>query len=217
MQRFLSLSLSALATLAAQTEVGMAQTQYKMEKMASAPEGVPAGFTALLQKEGSRVTGPDGKAAFHIWFRAEAPKSAAPSTEDAVSMPTVPHGAFLGVVHFPQTWADRRGQTIKAGVYTLRYSMFPVNGDHQGVAPQRDFLLLTPVAGDADPAALPSFDELVEMSRKASGTPHPAVLSCWKADPLKPGFAPEGEHDWVLQGTIGDLPVAIILIGKAEG
>jgi hypothetical protein len=217
MQRFLGLSWFAVMMVAAQTEVGLAQAQYKVEKVSAAPEGVAAGFTALLQKEGSRVSGADGKAAFEIWFRAEAPKSASPSNEDAVSLPTVPHGAFLGVVHFSQPWADRRGQTIKAGIYTLRYSMFPVNGDHQGVAPQRDFLLLTPVAGDADPAGLPTFDQLVEMSRKASGTPHPAVLSCWKADPLKPGFAPEGEHDWVLQGTVGDLPVAIILIGKAEG
>lgn len=213
MQRILSLSLLMTAAFSG---AGLAQAQYKMEPATTMPAGLADGFTSLLNKQGSRVTAADGKVAFEIWFRAEAPKGAA-SAEDAVSMPTVPHGAFMGVVHFPQTWADRRGQTIKPGVYTMRYSMFPVNGDHQGVAPQRDFFLLTPAAADTNPAALPTFDQLVEMSRKATGTPHPAVFSCWKADPLKPGFAPEGEHDWVIQTKIGDLPVALILIGKAEG
>ena len=53
------------------------------------------------------------------------------------------------------------------------------------------------------------------MSRKASGTPHPAVLSFWKADSDAPGFSKQGESDWVLQAKIGDTPIAIILIGLA--
>jgi hypothetical protein len=86
------------------------------------------------------------------------------------------------------------------------------------VAPQRDFALLTPTAEDKDPAALPNFQTLVEWSRKASGTPHPATLSIWKADTdFKPGFEKQGENDWVLQTKIGDTPVAIILIGQAAG
>src|SRR5882762_5012164 len=66
--------------------------------------------------------------------------------------------------------SDRRGQTIKAGVYTLRYGIMPVNGDHQGAAPQRDFVLMTPAADDKDLNATPNFEALVAMSRKASGT-----------------------------------------------
>ena len=77
----------------------------------------------------------------------------------------------------PAAAANRRGQSIKPGVYTMRYSNNPVDGAHLGVAPQRDFLLLTPLANDPDPNAMPDFATLVSWSRKASGTPHPAVFS----------------------------------------
>ena len=133
-----------------------------------------------------------------------------------MSLPTLVHGAVVGVVHFPARYSDRRGQTLKPGVYTMRYSMYPINGDHQGAAPQRDFFLLTPAAEDKDPAAAPNFDTLMNMSRKASSTPHPAVFSVWKAEPFKPGLAAEGEQDWVLETKLGDIPVAIILVGKVD-
>ena len=54
------------------------------------------------------------------------------------------------MIRLPERGADRRGQTIKPGVYTLRYGNYPQNGDHQGVEPQRDFLVLSPVAEDKD-------------------------------------------------------------------
>jgi hypothetical protein len=99
----------------------------------------------------------------------------------------------------------------------LRLSYHPVNGDHQGVAPQRDFLVLTPAAIDTDPAAMPDFETLMNWSKKASGTPHPAVLSMWKVDDgFAAGFSKMGE-DWVLQTKVAETPIAIILIGKAEG
>ncbi len=145
------------------------------------------------------------------------PKASGAPEENSTA--AIVHGALLGAIHFPKKASDRRGQTINAGVYTLRYSMFPINGDHQGVAPQRDFALLTPAAEDRDPAATPDFNTLMGWSRKASGTPHPAVLSIWKqeASDFKPGFAAMGEHDWVLQSKAGDIMLAVILVGKAEG
>ena len=100
----------------------------------------------------------------------------------------------------------------------MRYSQYPVNGDHQGVAPQRDFALLVRMADDTDPAGTPGFDALVALSAKASGTPHPAVLSIWNSTSDKfPNFSKLGDHDWVLDTKIGDLPISIILAGKVEG
>ena len=123
----------------------------------------------------------------------------------------------MGVVRFPEKHSDRRGQQIKAGVYTMRYSYFPQNGDHQGVAPQRDFLLLTPAADDTDLDSKPTFEGLTEMSRKASGTPHPSVFSFWKEeDNFKPGLQVMGEHDWVLFTNAGGLNLGIILVGSAD-
>ena len=106
---------------------------------------------------------------------------------------------------------------MKPGVYTLRYSMFPINGDHQGVAPQRDFLVMSPAALDQAAAPVAKFDDLMNMSRKVSGTPHPAVLSMWLVESgFQAGMSQAGEHDWALQAEVGDAKISLILVGKAE-
>jgi len=53
---------------------------------------------------------------------------------------------------------------------------------------------------------------------KASGTPHPAVLSIWNSTSDKfPNFSRQSDHDWVLDVKVGDVPISIILAGKVEG
>lgn len=187
--------------------------QYKAGPAGAPPAEVAPAIAQALQKSGAKITN-NGAAYCDIWFRADQP-TGAKSTEDNVTLPFIPQGALLGVIRFNSSGADRRGQTIKAGVYTLRYGIMPVNGDHQGAAPQRDFLLMVPAADDKDLNATPNFDTLVAMSRKASGTPHPAVLSFWKADTDPPGLSKQGESDWVLVTKLGDTPIAVILIGFA--
>lgn len=183
------------------------------ESAGAPPAEAGPAITALLQKEGVRIK--DGaKTVMELWFVNTAP-SGPPTGETNVSLGTVPHGSLLGIVRFPEKGSDRRGQGIKPGVYTARLSFFPPDGNHQGVSEQRDFLLLSPVAEDKDPKANPDYGTLTALSMKASGTPHPAVLSLWKADPanFKAGVAQEGEHDWVLQHKVGELPVAVIVAG----
>jgi hypothetical protein len=188
---------------------------YKLEAIATAAPGLPTAYASLIQTEGYRVVGPSGPWC-EIWFRKSIPTGAKPA-DDSVALP-IAQGTLLGVLRFPSSGADRRGQTIKPGVYTLRYSDYPVDGSHQGVAPQRDFVLLTPIANDADPNATPAFDALVQMSEKASGTPHPAVLSIEApTGSTFPAVTKEGDHDWVLSVRIGNLPLAIIVAGKFEG
>jgi len=190
-----------------------AVAQYKTEPAGPPPSDLPAAMSQVLAKDGTKVTN-NGSPYCEIWLRTQKP-SGPKSSEESVSLPSIPQGALIGVIRFDGNGSDRRGQTIKPGVYTLRYSIMPVNGDHQGAAPQRDFLLMTPAAQDTDANATPNFDALVGMSRKASGTPHPAVLSFWKADSDTPGFAKQGDNDWVLQSKLGDTPIAIILVGVA--
>jgi hypothetical protein len=187
-----------------------------MEPLAAPPADLPAAYASLIQKSGYRVSGPAGPFC-DIWFRTTLP-SGPKSAEDAVSFPTIPQGALLGVISFPGKGADRRGQTIKPGLYTLRYSLYPINGDHQGVAPQRDFAVLSPIADDKDPNATPAFDPLVEMSRKASGTPHPAVLSIETppSGATAPSLNQEGEKDWTLAVKVGETSFAIIVVGKSD-
>ena len=188
---------------------------YKLEPIATAAPGLTAAYAALIETGGYRITGPSGPWC-EIWFRKSIPAGAKPA-DNAIAFP-IAQGTLVGILRFPATGADRRGQTIQPGVYTLRYSNYPVDGSHQGVAPQRDFVLLTPIAGDADPNATPAFDALVQMSTKASGTPHPAVLSIeTPSGSTFPAVTKEGDHDWVLNVKIGNLPFAVIVAGKVEG
>jgi hypothetical protein len=193
----------------------LAFAQYKMEPAGAPPADLP--FASTLQQQGVKILGPSGSEYCEVWFRTQLP-SGPKAADDAVTLPTIPQGALLGVIRFAGPAQDRRGQPLKAGTYTLRYSQYPVNGDHQGVAPQRDFGLLVPAADDKDPNSTPGFDALVAMSNKASGTPHPAVLSLSSSSSDKfPNFSKQNDHDWVLDTKIGDQAVAIILAGKVEG
>jgi hypothetical protein len=187
--------------------------QYKAEPAGPPPSDVAPSIAGALQKNGTKITN-NGTPYCEIWFRTDKPSGGKNAGEEAVSLPTIPQGVLLAVIRFDGKGSDRRGQNIKAGVYTLRYALMPVNGDHQGAAPQRDFMLLVPASDDKDLNAMPSFEALVAMSRKASGTPHPAVISMWKADQPKDGLSQQGD-DWVLQTKLGDTPIAVILIGTA--
>jgi hypothetical protein len=189
---------------------------YKLEPIATAAPGLPEAYTAAIQAQGFRVSGASG-AWCEIWLAKSLPVG--PKPDDAAISFGVAQGTLLGVIRFPDKGADRRGQIVPAGVYTLRSSLFPVDGAHSGVAPQRDFALLTPLAADPDPAVKPAYDDLIKMSRKASGTPHPAILSL-ETPPTgatAPSVAKEGEHDWTLTVKAGNLTFSIIVVGKAEG
>jgi hypothetical protein len=187
--------------------------EYKLETIATPAPGVPAGYAAELAGQGYRVAGPSG-AWCEVWF-AKAIPTGAKSTDQAIVFPIV-QGALLGVIRFPGAAYDRRGQQLKAGTYTLRYSHFPADGAHQGVAPQRDFALATPVGSDPDPKAMPDFEKLVAQS-KLSGTAHAAVFSLEPpAGSTMPSVTKEGEHDWVLNVKVGDVALGLIVAGKVE-
>ena len=61
-----------------------------------------------------------------------------------------------------------------------------------------------------------TLDEVISAGTKISGTKHPSILSVTPGSG-KTGFTQEGKQDWTLNTKVGDLPIAIILIGKADG
>lgn len=190
-----------------------AAADYRTEP-AGPPPAEAGALAPALAADGIRVVKPDGGALCSFWFAREVGKESQPEQNATWG---IAHGTFLGVVKVESRWSDRRGQPIRPGVYTLRLSFFPMNGDHQGVAPQRDFAILSPVEIDKDAAAKPSFDQLMDMSRKASRTPHPLVLSLWKeSGPVETGITAEGESDQVLRTTIAGTPVALIVYGRSD-
>jgi len=188
---------------------------YKMQAGGAPPDEAGA-LKAAVEGKSIKIVDGTGKVYCELWLRST-PAPAGKSTEENVTMPEVIPGTFFGLIQFPAAAADRRGQPIKPGLYTVRYSNFPITGDHQGVAPQRDFLIVSKAGDDSDAGTPLKFNDLMALSRKASGTTHPLVLSIWKPDTFTAGFTKEGEHDWILQTKVGSLPMAIILIGRGEG
>ena len=186
--------------------------QYSVEPAGAPPAELSPDMIAALSPEGHKIVASDGSVYAEVWFR-NSSADTADTGENEVSWNTVAHGTMIGAIRFPGEGADRRGQVIQPGVYTLRFSFYPVDGAHQGVEPSRDFLILSPAAIEKDPSATPSFEELMNLSRKASGTPHPAALACWKAgDDWQAGLVEMGE-DWVLNVKIGETNVSVIVKG----
>jgi hypothetical protein len=193
-----------------------ASAQYKYEAAGAPPSELSPEIAAALQEKGHRVLAADGKPWCELWF-VKAPTKGPVTGEAEVTWKTVVPLSVVGVIRWPAQGYDRRGQTIKAGVYTLRYGNYPVSGDHLGVAPQRDFLVMSPADLDKDPKPLAKFDDLMAFSKKAAAAAHPAVLSMWLVESnYQPGLDQAGEHDWALQAEVGDAKIAVILVGKAE-
>jgi hypothetical protein len=196
--------------------VSLGFAQYKVEPAGPPPPDLDAAVAAALQKDGAKIVGPNG-AVCEVWFRNTAPSGPKSETPN-VALPTIPHGTFLGVIRFQTQGEDRRGQMLKPGLYTLRYSHYPTNGEHIGIAPQRDFAILAPAATDKDVSATPNYEELMNLSRKASGTPHPATLEMSSSSAgTVPSLEKSGEKDWFLHGKMGDLPFSILVVGRFEG
>jgi hypothetical protein len=180
-----------------------------------------AGSDALkkvLEPNGSRIS-IGGELYCEIWLRAGLP---AGKTDAQGAMYTaLGESVLVGVMTIVKPTTDFRGQAVKPGTYTLRYAVHPVDGNHLGISPIRDFLALVPVEIDQNPDAHPKFEELMKMSAKVAGTNHPAVISLV---PAQGGSAPkldqEGTHvifSSKLKSQAGsDLPVAFIVKGIAE-
>jgi hypothetical protein len=136
-----------------------------------APE-VVAPIRDLLANDG--VTVKRGDNTLEFWFAKALALTAAPS--GAPTFSDVPEGAVVGAVRIAQAMNDIRGLTVKPGVYTLRFAHQPQDGDHSGVSPFREFLLLCPAAADQTADAL-GYKGTVSLSKKASGRSHPITLS----------------------------------------
>ena len=165
----------------------------------------PAIKTAIGAAPGARVV--MGSTTLELWWGA--PKAAA---WDALE-----EGAVIGAMRVTGAYRDIRGKVVKAGVYTLRYALQPQNGDHLGAAPNREFLLLSPAAVDADPKPL-GFDGTVALAKQTTGTSHPASLSI---DPPSSTDAPLTTYttDPELKGVVfkaGSLIFGLILSGRIE-
>ena len=184
-------------------------------------EGASDSLKTAIEAQGQRVLLSDGSVVCELWMRKAVPARAKTDVAGAVYT-AIQDSAVVGVISFPKGGTDFRGQAIKPGAYVLRYALHPTDGNHMGISPIRDFLLLVPVGGDPNVDAQFKFEELTKLSTKASGTNHPAPLSLVSVEgkSVFPSVF-ENEHGHVgfaakLKTTAGEMPIAFIVKGVAE-
>jgi hypothetical protein len=181
---------------------------------------VPEAIRQVLVPKGYRIAPDEAGAAVEIWYRQDVPAQPKTAAADAVYDRLAP-SALIGVLHLIRSSTDYRGQTVPPGYYTLRAALMPNDGNHLGVAPSRDFLLLVPVAADPGPQAVPKFQDLVALSRQASGTKHPAPLSLVPAEGAAPlGVSRDDEGHSIFTTSVHlasgeELPIALVVKGTA--
>ena len=185
-------------------------------------EGAPTEVSEAIRKElapaGNRVLR-GGKPFVDFWFRAAVP-TADPAKGLGINYPTVRQGGLVGVARFHAGSSDFKSQKFPAGVYTMRFAIQPEDGDHQGTAESRDFLLLCQTAVDQSPDAVES-KELNKLSAKVNGKKHPAVLFLVSG---QGGTLPRVIHDETAERAVFEAEVpaggkplrfSIVIVGKA--
>ena len=105
---------------------------------------------------------------------------------------------------------------IPAGAYNLRYELQPNDGDHLGVTPTPDFLLLVPAAVDANPGQTYSYEQLVALSKQATGKNHPSPMNLVPADVTQfPSIITDAEEQTILYLKVktqsGELPLGLVV------
>ena len=171
------------------------------------PAELSAGVQSRLAPAAKVVV---GEATLEIWLVQQLEKNG-----DGPGWSSVESGTLAGAIRVSGTFKEIRGKVVKPGVYTLRYGQQPQNGDHLGISPFREFLLISPAAIDKDPKVI-GFDGVVALSKEVIGTAHPASLSI---DPPEdaPGavlstYQNESGHDGVVF-QIGSIKFGLIVAG----
>ena len=195
----------------------------RVEKVGPFAGEASEALKASLSPDGYRVFLPNTLAACDIWLVKELPPKkadAADHDKSGANYAQLAGSQLLGVITFPKGGgADFRGQPVRPGSYTMRYALLPNDGNHLGVAPNPDMVLLIPIADDPDPSVNYDFGKLVELSAKAARTAHPAAFEMMPPGTSEP-TASQTDDGWIVfHGVINregkPLPIAIVVKGSA--
>jgi hypothetical protein len=209
-----------------------ADDSYKVEELKQAPpQVISKEISSVMNGLGYRVVDSQGKPFVELWLRKAIPAAAKPSgSKGAIQFPFLVESELLGVMQVVGEAHDYRDQTIAKGTYTMRYGLQPVNGDHLGVSPFRDYSLLLPLSKDKTIAILPR-KQLETQSAESAGSSHPACFFMLAVPATDSAGVPKLIHDtekntWrvvvplnlAVKGESKPLmyPVSIIVAGISE-
>jgi len=168
----------------------------------AAPAELTAATAAALAP--GSVTVKSGDVQLDLWWVKAIALTKAP--EGAPAWGDVGDGTLVGAIRVSAQWSDVRGYIVRPGVYTLRYARQPANGDHLGVSPNREFLLMSPSAVDATPDPV-GYKGAVDLSKQTVRRAHPSALSL---DPPAASTAPLSpvKTDLDLEGVVFSVPTS---------
>ena len=199
-----------------------AQQAGKIEALGALTDtSVSTAVRQVLEPKGYRISLDGTTVAAEIWLRKDMPAQPKKETADVIYDRMV-ESTLVGVLRWPQASSDYRGQPVPAGFYTLRYELIPNDGNHLGVAPSRDFLLMIPADSDSDPSKTFKVLEVIALSRQASGTKHPAPLSMLQPEGGSAAAITKDDEDhYIFSAGIKlasgeDMPFALVIKGTAQ-
>jgi hypothetical protein len=168
----------------------------------AAPSELNAAIAAALAP--GSVTVKSGDVQLDLWWVKAIALTKSPETAPAWS--DVGDGTLVGAIRVSAPWSDIRGYVVRPGVYTLRYARQPANGDHLGVSPNREFLLLSPGAVDTTPDPV-GYKGAVDLSKQTVRRAHPSALSL---DPAAANAAPLSslKTDLDFEGVVFSVPTS---------
>lgn len=197
----------------------------KVAPLDEAPQGLAKPVADVIAATGYRITEKD-KPVCDVWFAKElGVKPNFKASIDGNYPLTV--GQLVGIVRFPEKAGsgDFKGQSIKPGLYTLRFGLQPSDGNHLGTSDTRDFLLACPIAKDADPKPIAMTNDLFKISSAAAGSTHPTIFQL-PPPAAKPALGAVLESEKLivtipLTAKAGDTPTVLglrmVVVGKSEG
>jgi hypothetical protein len=221
-----------IVTLVAFAALASAQAEFTLDQSpALSTLQIPSALADRLDPQGSRIIHHKDNVC-DVWWLKSLPAVPSTNSEPDLLYGSLRPGSLVGLLQFISPSAeDFRDQKLKPGLYTMRYAQIPQDGNHMGVSEYRDFVLLSPLGTDTQLDKALSFDELVNLSRKAAGSGHPAVISLTPPNPAYkklPALVQDDQGNCSLQvdlhesptsGAPLDVKLAILLVTapKASG
>lgn len=215
-------ALSALLVALATSPAADTKPAVKVED-AAPPKELSEAVRGLLDGKSLTVTGDTGKVICVVWPVKSLDSKATPEQAKAgLKYSHVEESTVVGAVKFPADFVDYRKQKIKAGVYTMRLGIQPMDGDHMGTAPYSEFCLLCPADADKKPDLLEP-KELHELSSKSTTRKHPGMMLLFpnKTPPESPVVDAKPKEHWVLSYRVpvkspdkSALGFSLVVIGQ---
>ena len=190
------------------TAIGLHGADLKLKTTdAPPPKELDPSIQKLLAAKAVQLVDGD-QPAFQFWLINDLP--------DAKALDGIKQATLLGAVSISKPRRDYRDDEIAAGVYTMRFSLQPQDGNHLGTADFLTFAVLTPARLDTKPDGIATYKSLVKASSKETSSDHPVILSLrpTKGDTVEL-VEPAPEHKSV-RVKIGSLPFEIVYQGTGH-